>query len=385
MNRAERALDTQWEKATGGTFYRRFMEAEGVPIYEALGGVGDVAELPRRPWARMGGSGTFLNLLGFAQSGRGVYIVEIPGGGALNPEKHMYEEAIFILGGRGLTEVWYEGQDKVTFEWGEGSIFSPPLNTWHRLVNGSREPALLVGVTTAPKMMNMVFDNDFIFNCDFVFKDRFGGQADFFTAGENRYTYGSYGLGIWETNFIPDARAAFLDDFEQKVAGGQLTGYRMGKYGPNGHISEWPVGIYTKAHYHGPGAFLMGLEGKGYVLVWPSHLGPHPYQDGHADQVTMVEWGPRSIYSPFGNAYHQHFNTSGVPARHIAIYGWSERFEKRKKAGGREEDYEALVSDREGGTLLEYEDEDPEVRRYFEEALKKEGVESKMPPVTYRQ
>ena len=156
---------------------------------------------------------------------------------------------------------------------------------------------------------------------------------------------------------------------------------------PVGHMGGWPSGRYHKAHFHGPGALLFGLQGKGYCLLWPHEFGLHPYQDGHADQVAMVEWGPRSIYTPFGNAYHQHFNTSSVPARHVAIYstGWSERFEKRRLAVGEREDYEGLVSEREGGTLLDYEDEDPEVRRYFEEALKKEGAESKMPPVTYRQ
>lgn len=39
---------------------------------------------------------------------------------------------------------------------------------------------------------------------------------------------------------------------------------------------------------------------------------------------------------------------------------------------------------REGGPLIDYEDEDPEVRRYFIEANRKEGVECDMPPVTYR-
>ena len=38
----------------------------------------------------------------------------------------------------------------------------------------------------------------------------------------------------------------------------------------------------------------------------------------------------------------------------------------------------------EGGRLLDYEDEDPEVRRYFIEANRREGVECTMPPVTYR-
>ena len=38
---------------------------------------------------------------------------------------------------------------------------------------------------------------------------------------------------------------------------------------------------------------------------------------------------------------------------------------------------------REGGTLIEYEDEDPQVRADFEAALAKNGLKSTMPAVTY--
>jgi hypothetical protein len=39
---------------------------------------------------------------------------------------------------------------------------------------------------------------------------------------------------------------------------------------------------------------------------------------------------------------------------------------------------------REGGVLIDYEDEDPEVRRFFIEANRLAGVECTMPPVSYR-
>ena len=45
---------------------------------------------------------------------------------------------------------------------------------------------------------------------------------------------------------------------------------------------------------------------------------------------------------------------------------------------------EALISTREGGTLIDYEDEDPEIRKRFEDTLKQEGVSCNMPPVVYR-
>ena len=360
--------------------YEDWIAGEGIPIFESLGGVEDLSELPLRPWARMGGLASFIKMRGTTEGHRGVYVVEIPGGGALNPEKHMYEEAIFVLQGRGLTEVWQEGGPRVSFEWGEGSLFAPPLNTWHRLVNGSREPVLIVAVTTAPQIMYAVHDPDFIFNCAHEFTDRFSGKADFFSRGENRVKVGVKAVStVWETNFIPDTRAEFLDPNERKAAGGEHTGYRMGRAFPIGHMAQWPVGRYHKAHYHDAGALLVGLQSSGYVLLWPHELGLHPYQSGHGDEVVVVEWRNKSIYTPPDGWYHQHFNTGDEPARHVAVYGNPST--ARSPVTNIDE---LLISTREGGHLIEYEDEDPHIREEFTERLRRMGSECKMPPVVYR-
>ena len=363
--------------------YDRWIEGEGIPIFEAMGGVDDVTELPRKQWARMGGPATFIRLLGTTECERGIYVVEIPGGGALEPVRHMYDEMAFVQQGRGLTEVWQEGGAKVTFEWAEGSVFAFPLNTWHRMVNGSREPALILGVNTAPRMMNTVDNIDFIFNCPFQFTDRFGGESDFFAPGENRKRIGTRAShSVWETNFIPDVRTEFLDEGSGKVSGGRAVGYRMGKYWPSGHINTWPVGRYHQAHHHGPGAILWGVSGKGYCLLWDKELGVHPYQDGHEDKVVQVNWSNRSIYTPPDGWFHQHFSTGKEPAKLVAVYGAIDRPEDRALVDGN--DLPTLVSIRDGGTLLKYDDEDPEIRRRYVEALREEGVECTMPEAVYR-
>ena len=43
--------------------YLRWMEQEGIPIFDGLA-VEDVTELPRKPWARMGGTGSYIQLKG---------------------------------------------------------------------------------------------------------------------------------------------------------------------------------------------------------------------------------------------------------------------------------------------------------------------------------
>jgi hypothetical protein len=49
-----------------------------------------------------------------------------------------------------------------------------------------------------------------------------------------------------------------------------------------------------------------------------------------------------------------------------------------------EGEFTGYISVREGGTLIEYEDEDREVRRRFEADLGKKGIRCTMPPVAYR-
>ena len=367
------------------TAYEKYMEEEGIPVYDTMAGVHDVAELPRQPWARTGGLGTFILMLSTTHAERGIYVAEIPGGGALNPEKHLFEEVIHILKGRGITEVWQEGKPKVTFEWGEGSLFAPPLNSWHRLINGTREPVVFLAVTTAPQAMEPFHDTEFIFNCDRQFLKRFSGEQSFFTPPEEFYQEGKWHK-VWDTHFIPDVREAFLMDEHTglKVSGGRSTPYRMGTNFPNGYMGQWPVGRYHKAHHHGSGAILVGLKGKGYAVLWPKELGIHPYQDGHGDQVMEIEWGPRAIYTPPEGWFHQHMNTGKEPARQFAIYKSLVERGQFMDYEGEKETFRLMKSVKDGGNMIEYEDEDPEIRRRFVETLSREGVECTMPEVVYQ-
>src|ERR1700745_4101430 len=130
------------------TGYCQWMKNEGVPIGEGFG-VEDVYGLKLSPWRRMGGNGAFVHLYGM-ESQTGMYVAEIPPGGALNPGRHLYEEMICILAGHGATEIWQEGGEKRLFEWGPFSLFAPRLNSWHRLVNGGREPGGVMAVYHAP-------------------------------------------------------------------------------------------------------------------------------------------------------------------------------------------------------------------------------------------
>jgi oxalate decarboxylase/phosphoglucose isomerase-like protein (cupin superfamily) len=372
----------------GKTGYELWLEREGIPVVEGYG-VDDIVELPRAPWPRTGGKGTYIKLAGM-EGVTGMYVAEIPPGGALMPEKHLYEEVVYILHGRGATEIWQEGREKEKrmFEWGSGSLFSPPLNTWHRLVNGSQEPVVFMAVTNAPLVMDIYYNSDFVFNCSYNFLDRYDGKSgDFFRQGE-KHIWRKDGRVDWMTNFISDVRTASLVRNDGKVAGGQHTCYEIVGNTLVGHISDWSQGRYHKAHYHGGGATLTILRGKGYVLMWPKEAGIQPYQAGREANVVTVNWKPGAVYSPPSGWFHQHFNSGAEPVRQLAIrLGSAEHPVGIHLAASRQDTlkdsdvFGGLVSVRKGGSLIEYEDEDPQIRKNFEAAIRGEGVECQMPNV----
>ena len=79
-----------------------------------------------------------------------------------------------------------------------------------------------------------------------------------------------------------------------------------------GHIMAIGSGTYRKPHYHGSGAQVVVLDGKGYTLMWPKYdtnEGPKP-KDG---KFVRVDWHKGSLLVPPEGWYHSHFTTSAEP------------------------------------------------------------------------
>jgi len=358
------------------TTYEKWIQAQGLPIVQGYG-IECLVDVPRVPWERMGGRGTFVKLHGM-EGVTGLYVAEIPPGGALNPEKHLYEEILYVLQGRGSAEVWTPGSDrKTTFEWHEGSLFAMPLNAWHRLYNGSgNEPAVFLGFGNAPMILDIFHNPHFVFNSDYAFDDRFQARRDYFTPQERMWD-DLERLWLWKANFVPDVRRAEVDSLESKGSGMRLTQCELGDGVMVAHIADWPNGQYQKAHHHGAGAVLLIVRGQGYTLLWPPEAGTQPYASGHADRVIKVPWREGSVVSPPAGWFHQHMSTGREPARQLAlrwgtrVYG-VEWVDLQRREG-------VFVSVKNGGTLIEYEDEDPAIGREFAEECAKNGVEVRMP------
>src|SRR5574340_1619131 len=105
--------------------YEQWIADEGVPVIRDYS-VADVRQLGLGAWERKGGSGAIINLQGL-ELVVDAYLCEMPPGGKLKAQRHLYEETILVLEGSGATTGWNEGDAKRTFEWQEGSLFSPPL------------------------------------------------------------------------------------------------------------------------------------------------------------------------------------------------------------------------------------------------------------------
>jgi mannose-6-phosphate isomerase-like protein (cupin superfamily) len=367
------------------TAYQRWMKEQDIPIHGGYG-IFDARTVERRLWDMTGTDAAFVDLVGM-EGFSGIQIIEIPPGGTTKPIKHIYQELICILEGNGATQIWTDASEdkKHTFEWGQFSMFSPPINTWYRLFNGGNEPVIYIAVNDCPMMMDLFHNNDFIFNNPYQFSERFSPEDEDYFQLDKRYMEGA-GM-VWETNLINNVAEALVDAQEMKGAGVKITIFDMCANSFAGHLTEWPVGLYHKAHHHQGGAILLILQATGYSLMWPQEVGVRPYQNGFDDEIVWVDWGPFSIFSPPTKWFHQHMNTSNEIARQLAFRpgGSSKNPTGFRRSGSRMVNGipGVYVSYREGGTLIEYEDEDPRIMVDFDKELEKNGIKSEMPTFDY--
>ena len=359
--------------------YDIFMEEQGIPIFRDIG-VSKVQDLPFKPWKRMGGNGTFIQLYG-TEGLWGMYVVEVPAAGALNVERHMYEELMLVVEGRGSTEVWREGSStKNTFEWSQGSLFSIPINATHRIVNATSSPALLLVGTTAPPVMNLFQSTDFVFNTEYQFADRYDASDNYYKPSEDVVPDPVRGLAMRRTNMIPDIVSCDLPMDNRRSPGYRRVEPYMAGNKFYLWIGEHEVGRYSKAHAHGSAAVLICLRGKGYTYTWPKSLGLHPWEEGHADQIRRQDYEPVGMVSAApmsGEWFHQHFGTS---AEGLRLTAWFGPHAPGREAGvpGEEDSDRGAIDVTEGGNAIPYNLEDPFIRNEFSDLLNKEGVESRM-------
>ncbi len=352
------------EKALDGEYkgpYERWKELEGIPTLRDYY-VKDLLAVELTRWESRGGSGLFVNLEG-SQGFNDSYVYELAPKESSTPVRHIYEETIYVLTGSGATTVWTDEKHKQTFEWHKSSFFAIPPNAWHQHFNLSGdEPSRFYGMTAAPRVIDTFKSLDFVFNNPYSFVDRFKGEEDYFKQGE-RGVRGGY-----VTNFVSDVLGTAImantpGYGEGRGPGVRSTGYTLVNGTMHNHSSSWPVGVYKRAHRHGPGINVLILRGTGYTIMWPG---------GYEDTPVRCEWGPGSVLVPGEGWFHQHFNTGADPCLFLAI-GWGS--EKPKSGGG------AWQSARTGDEIM-FEDENPALHAEFEAELAKNGATCEMGDVS---
>ena len=334
--------------------YARWQKKEGVPSITGFY-IEDLTTVDLAPWPRKGGSGVFINLEGTGGV-NDTHLVEIKSGGKSEPERHLYEEMVYILSGRGSTSIWYDEGHKQTFEWRTGSLFAIPLNATYQHFNASgQQPVRYMAVTNAPTVIRLFHNDDFVFNTPYQFTDRYSGDGNYFS-GEGKL----YKKRIWETNFVADTRTMQLHEWKERGGGGTNVMLELAQNSMGAHISQFQIGTYKKAHRHGPGAHVIILDGVGFSLLW---------KEGD-EEYKKCDWKPNSVVVPPENWFHQHFNTGPQPARYLALRFSGIKFRQASKSSQTDG---ADVSVKLGGWQIEYEDEDPRIHQIFEADCRKYG------------
>jgi uncharacterized RmlC-like cupin family protein len=350
--------------------YSEWVKGEGIPVVQDYGI--DLFQVPTAHWPRLGVSGAAVHLKGRGDFGN-MFLLEIAPGGSTSPQRHLYEDVIYVLEGRGSTQIEFSSGVKHSFEWGPRSLFAIPLNARYRLFNASgRERALLVATTDLPLVLNTFHNEKFIFENDFDFSDRAGkseyysGQGDLITVRPGNH--------MWETNFVPDLAKIELKAWGDRGAGGTNIMFVLADGAMHAHISEMPPGTYKKAHRHGPSFHVMCVLGNGYSLLW---------YEGEKDFL-RIDWKHGTVFTPGDRQFHQHFTTSDAPARYLATAVGGLRYpftlaQRRALLGVKPGEKGAVsTSLKEGGDQIEYEDQDPRIHKMWLAELGKRGVTPRM-------
>ncbi|HKC18880.1 MAG TPA: hypothetical protein VKE27_04545, partial [Candidatus Dormibacteraeota bacterium] len=216
-----------------------FIRGEGIPVHEDFGV--DLTSVDVKPWARLGADGAYVLV-----KGRGdfldLYVLELPPGGETTPQRHLFEEVVYVLSGSGSTTVETPTGSR-SFEWGPKSLFALPLNATYRHFNGSgSRPARLASVTNLPLVLKAFHNLDFVFANPYTFGDRFGDER--FFKGEGDFIPVKPGRHQWVTNFVPDLSSFALQEWKERGAGSSNIMFILAEGTMHAHLSEMPVGTY---------------------------------------------------------------------------------------------------------------------------------------------
>lgn len=349
-------------------YYEQWMKSEGIPIHRGYS-VGDVRNVERSDWSRIGGKGAFIQLIGM-EGFTGIQVGEIAPGKALLPQQHLHQSYVTILEGEGRTDFWPHGEDSQAWSlnWQTDSLFGVPLNCRYQLHNTGTAPALYMSVNDAPLMLDLFYDAEAVFGSKQRFPQRLPkSKDDLRSLARREDPDGVYLEGF----FIESVRDIAADAHDGKGEGVNLTTFELAGNTLASHVADWPAGSYHKAHHHMGGAVLYIVKSRGYTLMWPQEMGWQPYASGNGDQVVRIDWGEGTVFSPPSKWFHQHFNVDTAGARQLAFRGSAVHPLGIRRAGNRLINgvSAGYTSVRDGGNVIDWDVEDPQIRQDYMAAV----------------
>ena len=246
-----------------------------------------------------------------------VTLVEVPPGKQLAPRRELAEEMIYIVAGKGYTELW-NGRDgkKIRYDWKAGDLLSPSMNSFRQHANASTtEPARYLVVSTAPLTERMFRNAGFLTGVDYTFDDRWKDSLGL----EPRYTPGPEGpetVRMKVGHLLPN-----LIERKMLFRGNGMDGITITPEGDMAanHLLEMEVREFTNAdatspeHRHVWETFYLILSGDGYATLQQS-----------AEQTPngperRLDWTAGDVFLVGANEWHNHKPRAGSLPRFLQI------------------------------------------------------------------
>lgn len=275
-----------------------------IPLFEGIV-INDVRTIELQPWPQLGETirGLYLRFSDYQMTdGR---IVELPPHGSTESQRHFFEMGVYLFGGPGHTIIQQEGREPQRIDWKYRTLFSIPMNVRYQHFNDSDRPVRLLAVSSFPFLMNAIDNERFLFDNEFVMRERYDADRDFLN------TVKHVTANITKRNLVPDA--VEHETAQQKHRRSGATGMRWEMAGNTMlslRVSEMAPEMYKTAHRHSSEAFILFLSGEGYSVTWA---------EGRYAQRIRVDWNEGTLFVPPIYWYHQHLNPGSVPARFLAI------------------------------------------------------------------
>lgn len=228
-----------------------------------------------------------------------VILVELTPGNQTEPHHHLAEELIYIVSGEGYTLIWNKaGGDKIQYNWSQGDMLSPTLNSWHQHVNLSNDkPARYLSLSSTPLTRNLFRDSEYLQSSDYVSEKRWQYSIN----QEPEYEpIATEGMGVVRMRIghqIKDLPGRKLQSRRENVLG--ITVRPEGDMAGN-ETMEWEVREYLTPDASSPGHrhpwevvyHIMG--GEGYAILQTKD-GPR----------RRVKWKQGDVFFVEADEYHR--------------------------------------------------------------------------------